>query len=462
MNTIKQMLLAVIIMTAFFIKTYAQTEDYNIKIIYTTDEHGWFMPSDYNSGAAGMYAIWKNLNDFNNDYLILSGGDNWTGPALSTWFKGEPMVEILNNMGYDAAAIGNHEFDFTVDVLRKRVEEMNFPFLAANLYTKKDKKVPDFVKPYVIIPYKDINIGIIGLANIETPIHTNPKNVTQYEFTDYEKAVEKYAKELKNKNVEIIIIIAHICKDEMESLVPVAKKFDIPIITGGHCHHLVTQMKDGVLLVEADSYMNYFTYIELKYSLKDKKAYIYAFDQIKNNTDLKNQSIAEINNKWEKKASKSLKKSIGYNDKIIKRKTKQMRYIISTSWLSYFSDADFIMTNNGGIRQDILIGNITVESIIGLLPFSNSILKLKLTGKQLTQCMQIDDVFVEGTGKIEDNKTYTVLTNDYLYNVNKILQDFDKNPIDTYTNYRQPVIDWIQALKTSKKIPLSKKIQMNE
>ncbi|MFC2152032.1 hypothetical protein ACFLSE_05840, partial [Bacteroidota bacterium] len=93
----------------------------HLTIFYTNDEHGWFQPINDLDGAAGLTGLWKNREgyDGSENFLILSGGDMWTGAAASTWFQGESMVEVMNTMEYDAAAIGNHEFDFKVEGLNE-------------------------------------------------------------------------------------------------------------------------------------------------------------------------------------------------------------------------------------------------------------------------------------------------------------------------------------------------------
>ena len=92
---------------------------HNITILYTNDEHGWIEKSEYTNGAANLMGLWRDNEEYDGDesFLILSGGDNWTGPAISTWFEGESTVDVMNAMEYDASAIGNHEFDFKVDGL---------------------------------------------------------------------------------------------------------------------------------------------------------------------------------------------------------------------------------------------------------------------------------------------------------------------------------------------------------
>lgn len=129
-----------------------------IVILYTNDEHGWMEESGETDGAAKLMGIWREKEDYEKDsFLILSGGDNWTGPAISTWFKGESMVDVMNAMEYDVAAIGNHEFDFEVDGLTERIEQAGFPYISTNIREKATGDGADFATPYIIKEVNDVS-----------------------------------------------------------------------------------------------------------------------------------------------------------------------------------------------------------------------------------------------------------------------------------------------------------------
>ena len=124
-----------------------------LTVIYTNDEHGWIMGEEVGQGAAEIAGLWAANYAGDDAVLILSGGDNWTGPAISTWFGGESMVEVMNAMGYTAAAVGNHEFDFGLAGLKIRTEQANYPYLGANIRYKSDGSVPAVLgfQPYKIV-----------------------------------------------------------------------------------------------------------------------------------------------------------------------------------------------------------------------------------------------------------------------------------------------------------------------
>jgi 2',3'-cyclic-nucleotide 2'-phosphodiesterase (5'-nucleotidase family) len=121
-------------------------------------------------GAASLMTAWSVTSGCGNDLdncLILSGGDMWTGPAISTLTAGKSMADVMNAMGYKAAALGNHEFDFGLENITTRCSEMKFPLLAANVKFKDTHQLPDFIQPYTIIDINHVSVGVLGLASVQ-------------------------------------------------------------------------------------------------------------------------------------------------------------------------------------------------------------------------------------------------------------------------------------------------------
>jgi 2',3'-cyclic-nucleotide 2'-phosphodiesterase (5'-nucleotidase family) len=439
-----------------------------LTVFYTNDEHGWMEPfDDLAGGASGMLGRWKEVEgyDESDSYLVLSGGDMWTGPAISSWFNGESMVDVMNTMGYDAAAIGNHEFDFTVDGLIENNSKMDFPLLSANIREKSSGEIPSFAKPYLITKSGDIDIGIIGLSSISTSFSTFPAYVEQFEFIDYEVAIEEYAPILQTEGVEILLIIGHLCENEMQALVPVAKKYDVAFIGGGHCHQIVTKEIDGIALVQSASYLAAYVKVEIEYFPETKVTNIKSNQLVINERGFSDQTVEEVINSWRAQADSELAVKIGYCAETIENGSIEMGNMVADSWFYTFPNADVSITNSGGIRQDIQQGDISVETIIGLLPFKNTLYELDLTGAELIDCSTnylvggmntINGYSLSDGTPIYYDSVYTVLTTDYLYSVssNK-MSTYDPEPYYTSVHYRQPLIDWLQSLKTTSNDPLN-------
>ncbi len=437
-----------------------------LTILYTSDEHGWLEPGDNFGGAPGMVALWKNNENYtkDGDLLILSGGDMWTGPAISTWFQGESMAEIMNAMGYDAAAIGNHEFDFQDSLLLVRAKNSKFPFLAANIIETSTGNIPKFATPYIIKEVNGLKIGIIGLASISTSFTTFPDYVKDYSFLPYENAIKEIVPQVKDDGAEILIVLGHICPNEMRTISKTASKLGISFILGGHCHEQYNTLSNGVRLVEPGANLNLYAKIIIHYNESENKVIESIVSFHENNEDEYDSEIQEIVNSWKGKADESLSEIIGYVETEIEDETIEIYNLVTDSWFYTFPDVDITFTNTGGIRQSIPHGDITIETIVGVLPFNNSILQLELSGSQVITCSKdlvfggmtsVGGYYLSDGREVHPDSIYDVLTTDYLYSRSDILfNQYDTTPYNTSVHYRQPLIDWLKSINTSVSNPL--------
>ena len=454
-----------ILTLAYLLVACSPVKNKHLTIFYTADEHGWFADSEKADGAAALMELWQEKENYtpdNNAYLVLSGGDNWTGASASTWFEGQSMFQVMNALGYDAAAIGNHEFDFSIDTLKARAERSSFPYLAANI-TTKDGKTPSFIAPYHILTANGVKVGLLGLANIETPNTTNPESVKDLAFLPYAPIVKKYVPEIKAAGADIIIILGHICKFEMEELSPLAAELGIPIITGGHCHSQVLEEKNGVLMIESEAYWRSYVKVELDYNEKNKSTEILSYEVVKNISESRNEDIEALVDRWETEANKTLEIPLAYTSSTISRKSQQMNNLIMDAWEEAFPEVDVFLTNRGSIRQDIEKGEISIADIIGLMPFNNNLVQLNVSGTNMkdfvSRLSEMNESYIWGgmdaKSTYDPEKTYQLMTNDFLYNLAETqLKKYDANAYLSGVIYREPVITWLKNQNTNPEAPL--------
>ncbi len=437
-----------------------------IILLYTNDEHGWMEATGSHGGAAGMMGLWRQEENYTEDgpFLILSGGDMWTGPAISTWFKGESMIEVLNAMNYSAAAIGNHEFDFQVTELNARLEQAAFPFLSANIRLKSTGEIPGFATPFIITEVNGVQVGLIGLSSISTPTTTFPDYVRDYDFISYEVALEEFAPRARDAGAELLIVIGHLCQREMEDLAFTAAELGIPVIGGGHCHETVRTVSNGVTIFASGSNMENYARVDIWFNRETGLVESVEKNVYGNRDGTPDEAVASVVAKWKERVDDQLSEVIGYVERSIGRDSPAMYNMIVDSWLVAFPAADVSISNTGGVRQSIPAGDITLAEIVGVLPFENTIYQLELTGEQLKTCID-DSLFVGGMTRIggyfladgsplEDEAVYNVLITDYIYSSYDKFKRFDSSPIGTGVHWRRPVIDWIKSLNTSPENPL--------
>jgi 5'-nucleotidase/UDP-sugar diphosphatase len=454
-----------------------------LTILHTNDEHGWLLPAERNktsltSGAAEMMGLWiKNEGYPNPSTIVLSSGDMWTGPAISTWFKGEPAAEAMNAMGYRAAAVGNHDFDFGRNVLEQRRAASHFSFLVANV-TTRDGQPADFADPYTLLDVSGLKVGVIGLSTRETPEVTKRENISDLVFGDYQAALRKYIPEARGHGADVVIVLGHVCLTELATLAGQVQDLSIPVMFGGHCHEAASRQVGGTWLVESGSFLAAYSRVDL---LVDSARHVQVkVKLVKNEWDRAagpaappDTQVHAIVSKWQAKADAELDQVIGYTQHGIARPW-PMYNLVTDAWLWAYPQADIAISNVGGFRQDISAGEITLAEVVGVMPFENTLYDVKLTGAQVLQDLTccggvaasgvklVNGKFIltKSSQPIDPQATYRVLVNDFMYTGGDRfpLQKQDPNGYNTAINWRQPVIDWLIALNSSASAPTDGKI----
>ena len=208
----------------------AERDSFLLTIIGTNDVHGVFSPSPGRGGLATISgyvnAVRAARDEDGGAVLLIDAGDMWQGTLESNLAEGATVVEAYNAMGYTAAAIGNHEFDFGPvgeaaipeeagddgrGALKQRAREMQFPLLASNLLIESTGESIDWdnVSPSTMIDVQGVKIGIIGAITEETPFRTMAANIVGLDIEALTTAITREAKTLRDNGASIVIVTAH-------------------------------------------------------------------------------------------------------------------------------------------------------------------------------------------------------------------------------------------------------------
>ena len=438
-----------------------------LTILYTNDEHGWMEGVEVGRGAAEMFGLWKAREGYSADgpYLILSGGDMWTGPAISTWFGGESMVEIMNAMGYNAAALGNHEFDFKTEGLLSRSAQSAFPYLSANIRLKENGQPREFVTPYVIEVVNDLRVGIIGLTTTSTPYTAFPDFVAAYTFIDYRQALADILPAVNADSPDVIIVISHLCGQELETLSTFAGDNGIVLLAGGHCHSSYESRANGVQVILAGSFMKSYGRIDLEYDIEAARLLSISTAIQINAGGAPDAAVAAVVAKWSNLVDLELAEVIAFSSSGVEQHSDAMHNLVPDAWLWRFTQAAVATTNYGGYRQGFPAGDISLADVVGVLPFLNSLYMIDLTGLELINFVSSQDVALGGMttvggfalndgSAIINDSVYTMIVTDYMYSAFDELKTYDATPVETGIHWRQPVIDWLINANSSQAAPL--------
>ena len=252
-NIYNKVLMRAVMMMLLVMMPFAASAKKNkqLVVLHTNDTHSCIYPLNPNldnkdlAGRGGFLRRINMIKEQRQQYpnlLLLDSGDFSQGSGYYTLFKGEVEVGLMNQMGYDAATIGNHEFDFGMDNMAKLFKMANFPIVCSN-YDCKGTVLEDLVKPYIVLNREGVKIGIFALA---PPLKglVFDKNCEGITFLDPAETAQKYIDILrKQEKCDIVICLSHL--GWYDSEYPDEKMLlgveGCDLVLGGHTH---TYMKE--------------------------------------------------------------------------------------------------------------------------------------------------------------------------------------------------------------------------
>lgn len=255
----KRLIILSLILTAFTVTGMARVK--KLLILHTNDTHSCVMPlkttlaDTLQAGRGGFLrrlAMLDQERRKNPDLLLFDSGDFSQGSSYYSMFKGDVEVGLMNMMRYDAATIGNHEFDFGMENMARLFRMADFPIVCAN-YDFTGTCVEGLVKPYVVIRRNGVKVGVFGLSPKMKGL-VSDKNCVGVKYLDPVKAAQKTADLLKNKEkCDLVVCISHLGWNigGDDDVLMMKNTRNIDIVLGGHSHSYFKQEKwvknlDGV------------------------------------------------------------------------------------------------------------------------------------------------------------------------------------------------------------------------
>ncbi|MEI7673722.1 MAG: metallophosphatase, partial [Deltaproteobacteria bacterium] len=227
---------AIVLLLAGILLLFATSlwaKDIDIRILYINDFHGFaqgYRPpgtEEQRGNIASLAALAEKLRT-EKPSLLVAAGDMIQGDNLANFFKGKSIIDLMNQMRFDAMVVGNHEFDFGSEILKERIREAKFPVLGANV-----QGMDTFVQPYVIREVAGVRIALIGIVTEDTPESTNPKNVVGLTFASPAATVTALISKLRQE-ADLIVVLSHIGHNVDRQLAGAVSGIDV--IVGGHSH----------------------------------------------------------------------------------------------------------------------------------------------------------------------------------------------------------------------------------
>lgn len=412
-------------------------------VLHTNDNHGRFWENS--DGEYGMAArktlidqIRAEVSKNGGQTLLLSGGDINTGVPESDLQDAIPDFTGMNKIGYDAMAVGNHEFDNPLSVVDMQRRLAEFPMLAANIYRKNADGTQGerYFEAYKIFDINGLKVAVVGLTTEDTAKIGNPEFISDLIFTDPKTEVAKVIKEIKDaKSADIIFATTHMghyADGQNGSNAPgdvamarALNKGDLQVVIGGHSQNPVCMepgsdnkayatfkpgddcapdQQNGTYIMQAHEWGKYVGRADFEYFNGELHLASYKLvpvnmrkldDAGKKTADLAGAKIEpdaelkELLSYYQEKGQAKLDEVIATTDALLDGERANVRFkqtnlgrMLAMAQSGKVS-ADFGVMNSGGVRASIQLGNITYRDVLTVQPFGNMVTLNEMTGTEV-------------------------------------------------------------------------------
>ena len=407
------------------------------------DFHGAVLADNGGMSVIGNYII-NHKNNYPDTTIVLSSGDMFQGSAISNMTQGGVVVECMNEIGFDAMAVGNHEFDWGVEIIEKYNNKTTdvkseFPIICCNIYDKQTNKPVDWCEPYAVVQKGNYKIGIIGAigSELESSIATN--RIAPYEFVDPLPLIKEYAKKLKQElGCTLVVLSIHDNTTGInQEIADMKDEYQIDAVFNGHTHSTYageTMGSDGIIMpyIQSGSSGSSIGKITITYNKTTKKIEKCSSENITVNGSLsqKNDNLDKIINKHNETISVISEEIIGVAGSNIDRIT-GARWAVNV--IRDYSGCQIGFINSGGIRNaafPISVNqNITVGKIWEMMPFDNFVKTCTMTTAQVIEAYDSYDVLHSDNIEVRNGELYfngVKCTSDQTFTVAAVDYIFDK------------------------------------
>ncbi|ATA24904.1 bifunctional UDP-sugar hydrolase/5'-nucleotidase [Brenneria goodwinii] len=473
---------------------WEKDKSYSITILHTNDHHGHFWHNDY--GEYGLAAqktlvdqIRQEVASKGGSVLLLSGGDINTGVPESDLQDAEPDFRGMSMVGYDAMALGNHEFDNPLSVLRQQEKWATFPLLSANIYQKSTNQ--RLFKPYALFDKQGVKIAVIGLTTDDTAKLGNPEYFTDMEFRKPAVEVKQVVEALRqNEKPDVIIAATHMGHYddgnhgsnapgdvEMARSIPAGY---LDMIVGGHSQDPVCMASEnkkqvdyvpgtpcapdrqnGVWIVQAHEWGKYVGRADFTFRNGELKLEHYQLIPVnlKKNVETadgkservfytheiqQDSSMLKMLTPFQEKGHEQLGVKVGSVKGKLEGDRNQVRFhqtnlarVVLTAQLER-ANADFAVMSGGGIRDSIESGDIAYKDVLKVQPFANTLVYVDMKGSDVEKYLAVV------ANKVVDSGAYAQFLNVSLTADGKGVQDvkIKGEPLQADKVYRMSTLNF--------------------
>jgi 5'-nucleotidase/UDP-sugar diphosphatase len=411
-----------------------------LAILHIDDIHGHISPSEQGMGGFA-YLVTAIRRERANcpECILLNAGDLVQGTPVSTIFHGLPVFELANLLGFDAATLGNHDFDYGWMQARKFIETANYPMVSANVVGADNRL---FARPYIILNVNGLRVAVIGALTDDMKNLSTPKLMEEWHTVPVVATARRYAAELKDKS-DLIVLLAHVTGPEEREFLDSAP--EIPVIVTGHLHNgLEHEMTcDGRVLVRVKAYGEELGRLDLKVDTEKKAPVSWTWKRIAID-DSKMEPAADVARqvkRWEDEVTARVDRPLAVSKRNFSHA--EVKALIEQAMRDE-TGADFAFMNGGGVRDGLPEGQLRERNIWNIMPFDDRVVIAKVKGSDLP-------AVVLGGRKPEPDREYTLAATDFTaanQSAASQLMTTGLNFGDDVGILRDLLIDWCRKKKT--------------
>ena len=448
----------------------AEDESKGIVILHTNDVHCGVYADDYTMGAAELAAYKARLKSEGYEVILADAGDFIQGGVIGTLSEGKYPLQIMNELGYDLAVPGNHEYDYGMDTFFMLTQNADFPYLSANFTDLETGEKP--FDGYTIIETDEAKIGFVGITTPETPSSSRPsyfmndKGEYIYGFcgggdgSELYAAVQEAVDGALSDGADYIVALGHmgdyVYDERWSSKAVIENVSGIDVFIDGHSHSVIENEmvtdKDGdsVVLASTGTKLENIGAVTITEDgivseLIGKDDFTLTADEssaeYKAYAEMTN-FIAGIDSEYQELIETVVAKTsvnLTINDpdtgeRAVRNAETNMGDLCADAY-RIMAGADIGLINGGGVRSDIAVGDITYGDIINVQPFGNSLCIVEVTGQQILDCLEMGAVYYpEENGAFMQVSGLTYEVHSYL--PSSVRKDDDGNFISVDGEYR--------------------------
>ncbi|MGI6699710.1 MAG: bifunctional metallophosphatase/5'-nucleotidase [Christensenellales bacterium] len=421
MKRILAWILALILVLGLTVTGFAEAPKGRLVILHTNDIHGRAVADPVGKvlGYAAIAQYKKDLEAAGDSVLLLDAGDACQGTPLVNLSMGKTAIEFMNAAGYDAMALGNHEFDWGLDNAKQLAGLANFPVLSANIINHLEGDLT-FVANKIFEMPNGMKVGVFGLSTPETMTKAHPDKVRGIDFLQGEtlyEAAQKQVDELNAAGADIVVLLSHLGMDDESapnrSLDVLEKVTGIDLLIDGHSHTLLEKgkMVNDTLVVSTGSYgqnLGMVVYDGEKLTASQfsglGKSAVVEIEGVPYSVLVNaklDADVAELVNNTNQAVKEELSKVFAKTEVFLNGERAPGNRTEETNLGDFAADAILwaarealgdkvvaAITNGGGIRASIEVGDITMNDMKTVFPFGNEVSVLEVKGSELLEALE--------------------------------------------------------------------------